>query len=358
MRKKAVISILLMIILVLCSCGSTSPAGSSDDAGKTEVTEEAQTNENAEDIKHSEPAEKAEEPSSSRKTESEKETETEQESTPESEAFTGDPVKLQVAVSSYNKTDIKVWELAAESLLKQGVELEVVPVDPADGGVVPAMLENQDIGLCSYGYFWSLDPEAAEKLCPVGYTTMSPMHLYSDSLKNLEDLKDGDEILIPFYHCERPLKLLAEAGLITLKEEMPDLPVNWSEEAEAFIEAYVESYLTDIKIKVYDMSLKILLPEIMEKNHNIVLYESDFYSDVMIQYMSRFSAIFEDPLTDEDWMSTILARTEDMKDPEKLDVFEKAVEAWQSETTIEYYKSINLLDKPAGWDIDLISRYR
>ena len=67
--------------------------------------------------------------------------------------------------------------------------------------------------------------------------------------------------------------------------------------------------------------------------------------------------LFTEPRTDEGYMTTILARTEDTKDPAKLDLFEKVVEAYQSEETAAFYETVQN-EKPAGWDIDVISRYR
>lgn len=57
-------------------------------------------------------------------------------------------------------------------------------------------------------------------LVPVGYTYISPMAAYSESLKSLEELKDGDEVIIPNDPTNggRALLLLEQASVLEIDD--------------------------------------------------------------------------------------------------------------------------------------------
>lgn len=68
--------------------------------------------------------------------------------------------------------------------------------------------------------------EHGYKLVAVGNTFVFPMAGYSKKIKNINDLKDGDTIAIPFdpTNLGRALLLLEKTGLITLKPDTGLLP--------------------------------------------------------------------------------------------------------------------------------------
>ena len=58
------------------------------------------------------------------------------------------------------------------------------------------------------------------ELVPVGYTYISPMAAYSQNLKSLDELKDGDEVIIPNDPTNggRALLLLEQAGVLEIDD--------------------------------------------------------------------------------------------------------------------------------------------
>ena len=84
----------------------------------------------------------------------------------------------------------------------------------------------------------------------------------------------------------------------------------------------------------------------------------DYYDAVLgFGYTEAHQPIFTDSNNDnEEYWQRLYCRTEDTQDPEKLDAYEKIVKAFQSENVREILKGT--IFTPAGWDQDLISRYR
>ena len=72
--------------------------------------------------------------------------------------------------------------------------------------------------------------------------------------------------------------------------------------------------------------------------------------------LAASDAIFADDRLDiEDYWNLIAARTADLSDPAKVEVFRKVVDAYQSDGTLAVYNDqCKGFYSPAGWDQDLL----
>ena len=72
--------------------------------------------------------------------------------------------------------------------------------------------------------------------------------------------------------------------------------------------------------------------------------------------LSASDAIFADDRLDiEDYWNLIAARTADLSDPDKVEIFRKVVEAYQSDATLEVFNTeCRGFYTPAGWDQNLL----
>lgn len=114
----------------------------------------------------------------------------------------------------------EILNLVKDDLKAEGIELTVVeftdyvtPNDAVDAGDIDANYFQH------LPYMESFNKEKGYKLVSAGAIHVEPIVLYSKTVKNLADLKNGAEIAIPNDPTNegRALLLLQAAGLITLK---------------------------------------------------------------------------------------------------------------------------------------------
>lgn len=124
--------------------------------------------------------------------------------------------KIKVGTSA---AETQTWKLIAEKAKEQDIDVEVVTFNDY---VQPNLaLGNGDIDLNAFQtvvYFDNFKKEHNLDLAVVGTTNIWPMGIYSEKVKDVADIKDGDEIAIPNdpTNLGRALFLLQKAGLITL----------------------------------------------------------------------------------------------------------------------------------------------
>lgn len=85
-------------------------------------------------------------------------------------------------------------------------------------------LENGDIDINSFqhiAFLSQFNEENKTDLTPIGTTVIAPMGIYSEKVKDVSEIKEGDKIAIPDdpSNQARALKLLESAGLITLADD-------------------------------------------------------------------------------------------------------------------------------------------
>ena len=115
-----------------------------------------------------------------------------------------------------------IWNPIKEELAKEGIDLEYVQF--SDYSLPNEALNAGEIDINAFqhhAYFNNDVEENGYDITPIADTFIIAMNLYSDKVKSVDEIKDGDVIAIPddASNGGRALKVLASAGLITLKAE-------------------------------------------------------------------------------------------------------------------------------------------
>ena len=255
-------------------------------------------------------------------------------------AADGDTVTVKLGVVGAIYDDI--WKPAQEALKAEGINLEIVQFSD----YVPPnnALANGEIDLNAFQHRIYLQGEIDNygyEIQNIGNTFIAPMSLFSSKISSVSELKDGDIIAIPddLTNGGRALKVLESAGIITLNSAagfnptLDDIP----------------PYNIGVTIKALTANVLVsALPDVTAAivNNN---YALDFG-------LSASDAIFADDRLDiEDYWNLIAARTADLSDPDKVEIFRKVVEAYQSDATLEVFNTeCRGFYTPAGWDQDLL----
>ena len=218
-------------------------------------------------------------------------------------------VKLGVVGSIYED----LWKPAQESLKAEGIDLEIVQF--SDYATPNNALNSGDIDLNAFQHQIYLDNEVEQqgyKIQSIGYTFIIPLNIYSHKVKAISDIKDGDVVAIPddVTNGGRAIKVLAAAGLITLKEDAGFNPT-----------------LEDIKT----YNTKITIKELKANTIPSVLDEEKYWN-------------------------LIAARTEDLQDKDKVAVYQKVIKAFQSDATEKVFNdTFGGYFIKVGWDQDLLA---
>ena len=214
-----------------------------------------------------------------------------------------------------------IWNPIKEELAKEGIDLEYVqfsdyslPNEALNAGEI-------DINAFQHHAYFNNDVEKnGYDITPIADTFIIAMNLYSDKVKSVDEIKDGDVIAIPddASNGGRALKVLASAGLITLKAEAGANPTV----------ADIDTY--NVKIEIKEMGaadIPSVLPDVTAAvvNGN---YALDYGIDPS-------TAIFEEKDYDDDSYFCLMAvRSSDADDA----VYKKIVELFQSETTKQIFQ--------------------
>ena len=131
-----------------------------------------------------------------------------------------DSKKVVIGVSPAPHKEIA--EKAKEILAKEGIELEIKEFD--DYVTPNTSLEEKDIDLNFFQhipYLENFNKERGTKIVSLGGVHIEPLGVYSKTYKSLDELKDGDEVIIPndATNGARALKLLEENNVIKLKAD-------------------------------------------------------------------------------------------------------------------------------------------
>lgn len=129
----------------------------------------------------------------------------------------GEVVKIGVTGS-----DGEVWPILKEKAKEEGIEIELVEF--SDYTLPNQALADGEIDLNSFqhiAFLAQFNEENDLDLVPIGATVIAPMGIYSEKVKDVSEIKEGDKIAIPDdpSNQARALKLLESAGLITLADD-------------------------------------------------------------------------------------------------------------------------------------------
>ncbi len=247
-------------------------------------------------------------------------------------------VKLGVVGGVYED----LWQPAKDELKEEGIDLEIVQF--SDYVTPNNALNSGEIDLNAFQHKIYLDTEIEQygyEIQPIGYTFIIALNIYSHKVSSVSELKDGDVVAIPddVTNGGRALKVLEAAGLIQLKDDAGFSPTLDD----------IEKYNVNIEIKELKANT---IPSVLDDVDAAVVngnYALDFGIDTN-------DAIYNDSVLDEEnYWCLIAARTADLEDAEKKEVYKKVVKAFQSEKTEDVFNNtFGGYFIKVGWDQDLI----
>ncbi|MGY3750619.1 MetQ/NlpA family ABC transporter substrate-binding protein [Vagococcus acidifermentans] len=225
-------------------------------------------------------------------------------------------VKLGVVGS-----DTRTWDFVKEKLAKDGIDLEIVEF--TDYNQPNAALNDKEIDLNSFQHQIFLDNynnEHGTKLTSIGNTVNSPLGIYSEKIKSVDELKDGDEISIPNDPTNggRALILLQKAGLIKVNAAKNNLPT-----VEDITENKKQLKITELDAAQTARSLQDVAAAII--NGGMAIDAG---------YSPKQDAIFFEPVDDESrpYVNIIVARPEDTDNQ----TYQKIVAAYQQDDVKDF----------------------
>lgn len=249
-------------------------------------------------------------------------------------------VKLGVVGSVYEE----LWKPAQEKLKAEGIDLEFVQF--SDYTTPNNALNSGEIDLNAFQHQIYLDTEIESygyDIQSVGYTFIIPLNLYSEKVKSVEEIKEGDKIAIPndVTNGGRALKVLEAAGFINLKADAENSPTKED----------IESY--NVKIEIEELAANTIPSALPDVTAAIVNgnYALDFG-------LKQEDAIYKDSvLEDTIYWNLVAARTSDLSDPAKVETYEKVIEAFQTEATTKVFnENYGGYFIEVGWDEDLLAQ--
>ncbi|MEA4919926.1 MAG: MetQ/NlpA family ABC transporter substrate-binding protein [Clostridiaceae bacterium] len=235
-----------------------------------------------------------------------------QDSQQSSEQKDGAVVKLGV-VGEANEA----WQPVIEKLAKEDITLEIVSF--SDYTLPNQALDDGDIDLNSFQHYAFLNNDIEKngyKLTAIGETVIAPLGLYSQKIKDISEIKNGDSIAIPSDTTNggRALKLLESAGLIKVDPAAGYTP---------FVTDITENPLKLEFVEVEASLTPGLLPDVaaavINGGHAV---DNGLVPSEDAIYLEKVEDGADNP-----YINVIVARTED-KDNE---VYKKVVEYYQTD---------------------------
>lgn len=129
--------------------------------------------------------------------------------------------KKEVIKLGISGSDDEIWKSVKTRLEKENIDLQIVSFSDY---IRPNMaLSDGDIDANAFqtvAYFNQFKADHKLDLTSIGYTCLAPMGVYSSSLKDIKNLKDGSKIAIPndATNGGRALLLLQDAKILKLKD--------------------------------------------------------------------------------------------------------------------------------------------
>lgn len=252
------------------------------------------------------------------------------EATSESKSGKEMTVKLGVVGS-----DTDVWDNVQKRLKDEGINLEYVKF--TDYSQPNVALDSGDIDLNSFQHQIFLDnfnQEHGTDLVSIGNTVNAPLGIYSEKIKDVKELKDGDTISIPndVTNGGRALLLLQTAGLIKVDPAKKQAPT---------VSDITENKL-NLKIEELDAAQT---PRSLQDVAAAIIN-----SGVAVDagYHPTKDAIFLEPVDDtsKPYVNIIVARKED----EDNETYQKIVDAYQTEDTKKVIEETSKGSSIPAWD--------
>ena len=138
----------------------------------------------------------------------------------ESDAAAGGQENAKVTLGTVGASD-PYWQVLTDEAAKQGIDLEVK--DFADYTQPNPALSEGELDINQFQhlvYLAEYNLANDDDVVPLGSTAIYPLGLYSSKVDSVEDIQDGDTVVVPDDDSNqaRGLLILQSAGLISLKD--------------------------------------------------------------------------------------------------------------------------------------------
>lgn len=250
-----------------------------------------------------------------------------------STANTDEPVKVTLGVvGEVNEP----WDYVIEELKeKENIEVELVKF--TDYTTPNNALAEGEIDLSSFQteiFMDNYNRDHGTELTTIGYTVMAPLGLYSDKIKDISELKDGDTIAIPndVSNEGRALILLQTAGLIKLDPEAGLVPTT-----EDVVENRLNLQFQTLESNQTARALQDVTASVINSG-----------MAVDAGFIPSEDAIFLEPVTEDSkpYYNVIAALAEDVDN----EVFQTIVAYYQSEGTAKVIEESSKGSQFPVWD--------
>lgn len=231
--------------------------------------------------------------------------------------------------------DNEVWDYVVEKLEGEGISAELVKF--TDYTQPNNALDQGEIDINSFQhklFLESFNEDNETDLVSIGDTVIAPLGIYSDAITSIDEIEEGDTIAIPndVTNGGRALLLLQTADLITVDPE-----------------AGVTPTVNDVT----DNPLNLAIEELDASQTARALQDvtaSIINSGMAVDYgfIPNEDSIFLEPVNDDSdpYVNIIATRAEDADN----DVYQKIVEAYQAEDTIEVIAETSAGSNLPAWE--------
>ena len=250
-----------------------------------------------------------------------------------STADANEPVKVTLGVvGEVNEP----WDYVIEELKeKENIEVELVKF--TNYTTPNNALAEGEIDLSSFQteiFMDNYNRDHGTELTTIGYTVMAPLGLYSDKIKDISELKDGDTIAIPndVSNEGRALILLQTAGLIKLDPEAGLVPTT-----ENVIENKLNLQFQTLESNQTARALQDVTASVINSG-----------MAVDAGFIPSEDAVFLEPVTEDSkpYYNVIAALSEDVDN----EVFQTIVAYYQSEGTAKVIEESSKGSQFPVWD--------
>lgn len=230
--------------------------------------------------------------------------------------------------------DTDVWDDVQARLKDEGIDLEYVKF--TEYSQPNTALANGDIDLNSFQHQYFLDNFNAEhgtEIVSIGNTVNAPLGIYSDKIKDVKELKEGDQVAIPndVTNGGRALLLLQTAGLIKVNPDKAQAPT--------------VSDITENKLNLEIVELEASQTARALQDVAASVINSGMAVDA--GFVPTTDAIYLEPVDDTSrpYVNIIAARKEDADN----EVYQKVVAAYQTDETIKVIEATSKGSSIPAW---------
>lgn len=243
-------------------------------------------------------------------------------------------IKLGVVGAIYED----LWAPAKNSLAEEGIILDLIQF--SDYVTPNNALAYGEIDMNAFQHQIFLEDELDNhgyEIENFGDTIILPLNIFSQNVDSLDQLTSGDLVAIPddVTNGGRALKVLEGAGLIIINDDAGFNPT-----LQDIAEYVVDIEITELKANTIPSALPDLAAAVINGN-----YALDYG-------LGEEDTIFYDSSLDEEkYWNLVAVRTEDLADTETKELYQKVIDAFQVQETIDVFNNdFDGYFLPAGWD--------